>query len=275
MNNICRHFMNGYCRNGNRCKKIHDKNLCRNFYFDGVCNRVNCRFKHSYDNLVKNKTKPKNTENFTPSHEAPEMRIVMAEPGLKEYDRPHSTRDVVIVKDLFSNEHKNYFYDNLLKEIEESGVNLDRLWKSWHGDSHWIADDKLNWKQKCPTFNTVIEKIKNYFKMDIKATRFNLYKDTSEWKPFHHDAAAVKQDKAKTQNITVGVSFGVEREAAFEHVKSKTVISLPQSNGTIYTFGKDVNIMWKHGIPQLPENKVEDKGRISIIAWGWVDQIEL
>ena len=38
-------------------------------------------------------------------------------------------------------------YNSLLEEINKSGVNLERLWKSWHGDSHWIADDKLNWKE--------------------------------------------------------------------------------------------------------------------------------
>ena len=41
-----------------------------------------------------------------------------------------------------------------------------------------------------------------------------------------------------------------------------------------FAFGKDVNIDWRHGIPQIPENKKHDKGRISIIAWGWVDQID-
>ena len=33
--------------------------------------------------------------------------------------------------------------------------------------------------------------------MDIKATRFNWYKDNQQWKPYHHDAAAVKPDKAQ------------------------------------------------------------------------------
>ena len=34
---------------------------------------------------------------------------------------------------------------------------------------------------------------------------------------------------------------------------------------------EDVNIEWKHGILQMkPENMV-DEGRISIIAWGWVN----
>ena len=47
------------------------------------------------------------------------------------------------------------------------------------------------------------------------------YRDSKEWKPFHHDAAAVKADKARTQNFTVAVSFGLERDAAFEHAKTK------------------------------------------------------
>ena len=64
--------------------------------------------------------------------------------------------------------------------------------------------------------------------MNVQATRLNWYRDTNEWKPFHHDAAAVKPDKARTQNMTVAVSFGAERDAAFEHAKTKTVISMPQ-----------------------------------------------
>ena len=35
-------------------------------------------------------------------------------------------------------------------------------------------------------------------------------------------------------------------------------------------FAKDVNIQWRHGIPQLSPEKQVDKGRISVIAWGWV-----
>ena len=60
----------------------------------------------------------------------------------------------------------------------------------------------------------------------LQATRLNWYRDSTEWKPFHHDAAAVKPDKAKTQNFTVAVSFGMERDAAFEHAQTKTVTNL-------------------------------------------------
>jgi len=217
----------------------------------------------------------KNTENFSPSHEAPEMRILFAPFGCQHYPREYSNRDVLIVSDLFGGAHDLTIYNNLLRELSESGVPEQQLWQSWHGDSHLIADDKRRWKEMSPTFNMVMERMAHYFQMDVKATRLNWYRDTSEWKPFHHDAAAMKPDKAKTQNFTVAVSFGVERDAAFEHAQSKTVISMPQPNGTIYTFGKDVNILWRHGILQVPPEKQTAQGRISIIAWGWIPQFNL
>ena len=93
------------------------------------------------------------------------------------------------------------------------------MWKLWHGDTHMIADDHKHWKDKCPTFNYIINKIQDYFKMDIKATRFNWYRNTVEWKPYHHDAAAIDPDKALIQNFSVAVSFGKEREASFQHAK--------------------------------------------------------
>ena len=59
----------------------------------------------------------------------------------------------------------------------------------------------------------------SYFDMDVKATRLNWYRDSSEWKPFHHDAAAMKEKFARSQNFTLAVSFGAERDAAFEHAQ--------------------------------------------------------
>ena len=94
----------------------------------------------------------------------------------------------------------------------------------------------------------------------------------------------------------MAVSFGAERQAAFEHAKTKTTISMWQPNGTIYTFGRDVNVMWRHGIPgngfdrlklhpsgdrgplepykAVHPDQYSDQGRISIIAWGLVDYME-
>ena len=68
-------------------------------------------------------------------------------------------------------------------------------------------------------------------------------------------------------------------------------MSVPCPNGSIYAFARDINVIWRHGILQVPylcyavrallkimkvapEEKVE-QGRISIIAWGWAEQQEV
>ena len=101
----------------------------------------------------------------------------------------------------------------------------------------------------------MLSKIRDYFNMDIAATRLNWYRDSSEWKPFHHDAAAIKEDKAQQSNLTVAVSFGLEREAAFEHAKTKTVVSMAAPNGSAYVFARDINMLWRHGILQVRDNR--------------------
>lgn len=277
MDHVCKFYMKGNCRNGEKCKFIHDKNICRNMFFYNECKFGDeCKYKHNITpTKISNYKKKyvKNTESFQPSFAPPDMRMIVESSKQSKYPRIIKSNDLIVINDLFSEYDDKNIYQSLLREVNNSGINNQNLWKLWHGNTHMIADDKKKWKEKCPTFNMIIDKIKTYFNMDIKATRFNWYRDSSEWKPFHHDAAAVKTDKAKTQNLTVGVSFGDEREVAFENVKTKAVISLPLSNGSIYVFSKDVNIEWKHGILQIPHEKRDptEKGRLSIIAWGWVE----
>ena len=215
----------------------------------------------------------KNTESFTPSHEPSQMRILYCSEGTS-YHRPILTRDVLLVSHLFCPPSDLSLYKKLHHELESSGLTEHQIWSSWHGDSHLIANDRVEWKKHCPTFHFVLNKIRDFFNMDISATRLNWYRDSSEWKPFHHDAAAIKEEKAKQSNLTVAVSFGLEREAAFEHATTKTVISMPQPNGSVYVFARDINVVWRHGILQEPPNKRKEEGRISVIAWGWVDQQE-
>jgi hypothetical protein len=98
------------------------------------------------------------------------------------------------------------------------------------------------------------------------------------FQPFHHDSAAYNPQRAQHQNITVGVSFGATRELAFqrvppEHLKHDPQFQpcrmyFPQTNNGVFTFGRDVNINWKHGINALPVSEQSNKGRISIILWG-------
>ena len=271
-NKICKFFLKNICEHGDNCKFIHDKDICRNYFFDGKCKRKdNCKFKHT-QTIVKRKSK--NTENFTPSYLPSDMNILVGLPGDQTfYKNTYNNNDVIIVPNFLKEINKNDFYNSLLNEIENSDVDKINLWKLWHGDTHLIADDNIKWKDQVPTFKLIVDEIAKYFHMDIKSTRFNLYKDTNDWKPFHHDAAAVKAHIASLQNFTVGVSLGYTREIAFENAKTKTTIAIPLINCSAYAFSKDVNVNWKHGIPQIHNDKMVEEGRISIIAWGKVNEI--
>lgn len=125
-------------------------------------------------------------------------------------------------------------------------------------------------------FQQIQDKMAAYFDIQQKSvgTRFNWYKDSSDWKPFHHDSAAFNADRAKNQNITVGVSFGATRELSFLHAKTGDKIYFPQTNGMMFSFGRDVNINWKHAVNALPPEEQDGKGRISIILWGWAPNVK-
>jgi hypothetical protein len=87
--------------------------------------------------------------------------------------------------------------------------------------------------------------------------------------------SAFNPARAKTQNITVGVSFGATRELAFlraDNSANPCRIYFPQTNNGVFTFGRDVNIHWKHGINAVLEH--DGKGRISIILWGLINAVE-
>ena len=277
MNKICKFYIKGNCKDGINCKFKHEDGICK-YYFFGTCKKGDeCELKHTYklnDSLNDKKKKKihfKNTESFEPNHEPADMRVVLGNPSIETFYDKLTSRDVVLVPNLFCDINDMDIYETLLCELKSTGKEDSGLWKLWHGDTHLIADDKIDWKDECPTFNIIIDKIKSYFKMSATATRFNWYRDSSEWKPYHHDAAAVKPHIAKIQNFTVGVSFGAERTASFQHAKTKTVTDFPLPNGMTYGFMDQVNKDWRHGIPQLPPEQSHENGRISIIVWGWRD----
>lgn len=191
-------------------------------------------------NQTRSRFKGRNTESFQPSFDPPAARFVVRH---KRYDPSHasnpvmSVRDIVYTPDLFCYEDDDAIYHDLLRELRaattsSSSEKNNSLFVTWHGDSHLIADDKKQggkWKQASPTFQAVIAKMENHFKgFHILATRFNWYRDTTDWKPFHHDAAAIKPRFAKTQNVTVAASFGITREVSFQHAAHHDMtINLP------------------------------------------------
>ncbi|CAI5712164.1 unnamed protein product [Peronospora effusa] len=236
------------------------------------------------DKKAKKKTKSnrrqatkKNTESFEPMTKPVNLRVTY-DLGSKDdkFSTSLTTRDVVLVPNLFTDFKKGELYAKLMHELDNCGIPRKELLKMWHGNNkidgtHFIVDDHSSWKAKCPTFDLVTDRLKKFFNLDIKATRFNWYEDTSQWKPFHFDAAGVKPHIAAIQNFTVGISFGANRDVAFEHADTKTVVSMPQPDGCVYAFSKDTNVFWRHGI--LQDVPVREEGRISVIAWGWVDNM--
>ena len=127
-------------------------------------------------------------------------------------------------------------------------------------------------KNELPTFLRVVEEMRVYFKVDIRATRINLYKG-AEGKALHFDAA--KFNKKMDQNITIALSLGNERDITFQHDKKRTLIDIVSTNNSIYTFGKRVNEITRHGVRPDTSEKTKTNPtngeRISVIIWGKVD----
>lgn len=268
---LCRDYLAGRCQR-DPCRFAH-KDVCKFFYEHGHCKYgKDCAKSHDVPPRKTPRSskphRPKNTETFEPMSKPVDMRVVL-DLHTDKLQTPLTTRDVLLVPNLFSDFAPGELYQRLVQEILHCGVPQEQLLKLWHGDTHLIADDHTPWKKQAPTFAMVIDRLRTFFSMDIKATRFNWYQDTSQWKPFHRDSSAIHADKAKIQNFTVGVSFGATRDVAFENMETKTVVSIPQPDGCVYCFAKDTNILWMHGI--LKEKETRSEGRISIIAWGWVD----
>lgn len=198
-----------------------------------------------------------------------DMRIMIGDKNTEKYNNIVETRDIILIPNFICEENDYSLYEKIIQEIETIGI--ENIWKLWHNDTHFIADDNAVWKNKCPTFNMIINKLQSYFDIDIKQTRLNWYKDSSDWKPNHHDKVAIG-DRNLKKPITVSISLGATRDVIFEHSITKTTVLFPITNGSVYCFSKDVNIEWLHGIPK--SNKEDNKnGRISIIIWGWVQQI--
>ena len=214
--------------------------------------------------------KRKNTISFKPDYSPPDLNVQLGFGRWPRYVNTLTENDVIMVPALFTDifPDLNRAYDLLMKEM-----NYDDFC-AWHGNNeldgtHWILNDRAPCKNKGILFNKVVDRIANYFNMDVHATRYNLYEKGDEWKPYHFDAAGINQEKAKHQNITIGVSFGAERAISFQHAKKGARIDFSLPNGMCYGFGKKVNTTWRHGVPPKLN---EQYGRISIICWGFVNQ---
>jgi hypothetical protein len=219
--------------------------------------------------------KPRNTESWEPPHPPYDMRVQI-ETARDKSTLKYKPYDVVVAKSVFWEYKTLELHDKLVAEIEKCGELKEDLLKLWHGSeergikgTHHIANDRTNWKKECPTFELVINRLVEYFGVKPAATRFNWYKSYEEYKSFHFDSAYVNPEKAKTQNITIGVSFGQTRDIVFENAKSKQRVCIEQGDNDVYIFMNEINSTWRHGVSKgVPSS---NSSRVSIIIWGWVD----
>ena len=217
-----------------------------------------------------------NSESFDPRSTLvrPDMRVIVG-PKREALGRSLRHDDLVVVPEFFCAEDDWSMYYGLVEEmraLQRSGEEKSE-WISWQEGCHLITKAPEGSK----TFQKILEKVAKYYNLrpGNRGVRFNWYQDSLDWKPLHWDSAAFDRRRAQQQNITIGVSFGRTRELVFKHAKNGTLVYLPNTNGMMYSFGRDTNILWKHGINALPPEEQDGKGRISIIMWGWVqDTVE-
>jgi len=301
MEGVCRDFMNKRCERDN-CRFVHDPKLCANFWKRGTCKwKDNCRKNHFVSRNVEQQPRQ---EDFSGMH-ADRQRMLQSDKRKYEKQRkirntesweapaaPYDMRvqfethrerlscklspcDVLVAKDVFWDYADNELHDKLVEEIKNCDIPETDLLKLWHGSeergiegTHLICDDSKDWKNKCPTFTLVINRLIDFFGVKPSATRLNWYTKSEDFKPYHRDRSALYPEKQKNQNITIGCSFGQTRDVVFQNLNDKRTLCIPQADGEVYTFGNQVNIDWKHGISKGEES--ENSSRISIIIWGLI-----
>eukprot|EP01059_Diplonema_ambulator_P037182 TRINITY_DN9691_c0_g1_i1.p1 TRINITY_DN9691_c0_g1~~TRINITY_DN9691_c0_g1_i1.p1 ORF type:complete len:303 (+),score=57.32 TRINITY_DN9691_c0_g1_i1:542-1450(+) len=124
--------------------------------------------------------------------------------------------------------------------------------------------------QKCEdpgfseSFKRVVKRMEDHFSCDAFATRLNIYRDGSDWKPFHHDSHAYHEGAGDKEDFTMGLSLGATRALEFLHVDTTSKFSFPQQSGDVFAFTSVANRLFQHGVPRSTTSDM----RISIIAWG-------
>eukprot|EP01063_Lacrimia_lanifica_P000795 TRINITY_DN1039_c0_g2_i1.p1 TRINITY_DN1039_c0_g2~~TRINITY_DN1039_c0_g2_i1.p1 ORF type:complete len:300 (+),score=121.51 TRINITY_DN1039_c0_g2_i1:46-900(+) len=152
--------------------------------------------------------------------------------------------------------------DELLEEVrrtEGRDVSLEDTGVAW---SQHLKHEDPTFSE---TFQFIVAKLAKHFDCAPFATRLNIYRDGTDWKPFHHDSHAYHKASGGKEDFTMGFSLGATRTLEFLHCKTDVKFGFPQGSGACFAFTSDANKEFQHGVPRA-------QGacglRVSIIAWG-------
>lgn len=262
---LCYNFMHRKCNKKN-CQYLHDSTICFYHWKDNTCNYGSeCRKRH-LDNIKSPdangngnanggkhiRSVTKNESGSTVNNKPADMRIVHAkETDKQRYSNIITSRDIIVAPNIFSQYASREIFEKLLIEIRENDLELDET----------LDPTDLS----TPILSNVIERVCLFFNMTPKSIRINHSTQDTPHR-FHKYSAVVKG------NFTVVVSFGAARDITFENTATKTIVSLSQTDGCVYAFSKDTNILWRQGI--LHNVPVKEEGRVIINICGRLEEME-
>ena len=161
----------------------------------------------------------------------------------------------VYIQRFFGHSHDLTLFNALRSELQS----VQFLNFRNHNDALLMLHEKEN-RNISKTFTMIVDKLAEYFNIEINNALLNLYKDGNDYKPFHSDKYNVGTD------ITIGLSLGFKRELHFLHSLTKERFCIPQRNNDVFAFTKKINDTFKHSVPKILNKKCGP--RYSLIVWG-------
>lgn len=180
-------------------------------------------------------------------------------------------------------EKDSTIFDALKRELPWKAIPYRR----GHGHPACVVEEEL---LSSPTYRYVVAVLRQIFHIRVAYSIVHLYATGQDWTEYHRDkfsndgnrmnaasfclqrnldegAPTLSVRQPEAHNVTVGVSFGAERELRFKHLETGLEFGFPQRNGDVFAFATPVNTAFQHCIPQkFPLSSVGP--RISVILWG-------
>ncbi len=166
------------------------------------------------------------------------------------------------IKNIFSIEDSNRFYNELLQQIEWENDQAFIFGKhiitkrkvAWYADQNYdytysnVTKRALKWT---PSLLKIKAKVEQTTGLTFNSCLLNLYHNGSEGMAWHSD-----DEKALGVNTNIAsISFGAERKFCFKHKGTKEKIDVFLSHGSLLMMQGTTQTHWLHRLP--PTKKVQ------------------